>query len=53
MAAVPFLPILFDKPVEEATEWVFHQAFEKFGGPDAVRHTTKSNGIAPAKEKEL
>ena len=33
---MPFLPVLFDKPVEEATEWVFHKAFETFGGPDAV-----------------
>jgi hypothetical protein len=24
---VPFLPFLFDKPVEEAVEWTFHKAF--------------------------
>jgi len=36
LAAVPFLPFLFDKPVEEAVEWTFHQAFATIGGPDAV-----------------
>lgn len=33
---MPFLPVLFDKPVENATERVFHKAFETIGGPDAV-----------------
>jgi fission process protein 1 len=28
LAAVPALPYLFDKPVEEAVEWVFHKGFE-------------------------
>ncbi|KAF7187109.1 Mitochondrial fission process protein 1 [Pseudocercospora fuligena] len=36
LAAVPALPFMFDKPVEEATEWVFHKAFEAIGGPTAV-----------------
>ena len=36
LAAVPALPFLFDKPVEVATEWVFHQGFELIGGPSAV-----------------
>ncbi|KAI9847044.1 MAG: hypothetical protein M1838_001056 [Thelocarpon superellum] len=36
LAAVPFLPYLFDKPVEEAVEWTFHRAFATFGGQDAV-----------------
>ncbi|KAI9719934.1 MAG: hypothetical protein M1828_005972 [Chrysothrix sp. TS-e1954] len=31
LAAVPFLPFLFDKPVEEAVEWTFHRGFEAFG----------------------
>lgn len=59
---MPFLPFAFDKPVEEATEWVFHKAFETFGGPDAVGH--KPEPATPAsllnsslkgagKEKEL
>ncbi|PFH60044.1 hypothetical protein XA68_11528 [Ophiocordyceps unilateralis] len=32
LAVVPFLPRLFDKPVEQAVEWTFHKAFETFGG---------------------
>jgi mitochondrial fission process protein 1 len=36
LAAVPALPFLFDKPVEEAVEWVFHKGFETFGGHSAV-----------------
>ncbi|KAF2107819.1 mitochondrial 18 KDa protein-domain-containing protein [Lophiotrema nucula] len=36
LAAVPFLPFVFDKPVEEATEWIFHKAFKAIGGPKAV-----------------
>jgi fission process protein 1 len=36
LAAVPALPFLFDKPVEEAVEWVFHKGFETMGGKDFV-----------------
>ncbi|SMQ51184.1 unnamed protein product [Zymoseptoria tritici ST99CH_3D7] len=36
LAAVPALPYMFDEPVEHATEWVFHKAFEAVGGPAAV-----------------
>jgi fission process protein 1 len=36
LAAVPFLPFIFDKPVEEAIEWTFHKGFETFGGKQAV-----------------
>jgi len=36
LAAVPALPFLFDKPVEEAVEWVFHKGFETFGGKEAI-----------------
>ncbi|KAK3898964.1 mitochondrial fission process protein 1 [Staphylotrichum tortipilum] len=36
LAVVPFLPSIFDKPVENAVEWVFHKGFEKFGGHEAV-----------------
>ncbi|KAF2198368.1 hypothetical protein GQ43DRAFT_443417 [Delitschia confertaspora ATCC 74209] len=36
LAAVPFLPFIFDEPVEKATEWVFHSAFKAIGGPQAV-----------------
>ncbi len=48
LAVVPFLPTLFDKPVENAVEWAFHQGFETFGGKEAV-------GDAPSmgREKQL
>lgn len=48
LAAVPFLPFIYDKPVEEAVEWTFHKAFETFGGKEAV-------GISPTtgREQEL
>ena len=39
---MPFLPYMFDKPVEEAVEWTFHQAFERLGGPAAVGHTRRT-----------
>lgn len=59
---VPFLPFIFDKPVEEATEWAFHTAFKAIGGPQAVegrpvtgnkelRYQESRSGAA--KEKEL
>lgn len=36
LAAVPFLPFIFDKPVEEAVEWTFHKGFSMAGGKHAV-----------------
>jgi fission process protein 1 len=45
LAAVPFLPYMFDKPVEEAVEWTFHKGFATFGGHDAV-------GDAPSTGRE-
>jgi len=36
LAAVPALPYLFDKPVEEAVEWTFYTAFRAIGGENAV-----------------
>jgi fission process protein 1 len=62
LAAVPALPFLFDKPVEEAVEWVFHKGFATFGGKEAVGNTPstgreqileKRHQKAPKKEKEL
>lgn len=48
LAVVPFLPTLFDKPVENAVEWAFHKGFSAFGGHEAV-------GQAPliGREKQL
>ncbi|KAK4173605.1 mitochondrial 18 KDa protein-domain-containing protein [Triangularia setosa] len=36
LAVVPFLPRIFDKPVENAVEWVFHKGFEAWGGRGMV-----------------
>jgi len=59
LVAVPFLPFLFDKPVEIAVERNFHRAFETFGGPDAVAQapttsiTQALSRKSAAKDKEL
>ncbi|KAB5576405.1 mitochondrial 18 KDa protein-domain-containing protein [Coniochaeta sp. 2T2.1] len=60
LAVVPFLPALFDKPVENAVEFVFHKGFETFGGHKAVgeapqigREKLLSQKEKPRKEKEL
>ncbi|WYZ45940.1 hypothetical protein EsH8_IX_000165 [Colletotrichum jinshuiense] len=45
LAVVPFLPTLFDEPVENAVEWVFHKGFESYGGKEFV-------GDAPATGRE-
>ena len=48
LAVVPFLPSLFDKPVENAVEWVFHKGFETVGGKEYVGHA-KTTG----REREI
>lgn len=63
LAAVPALPYLFDKPVEEVVEWVFHKGFETFGGKEAVGDAPSTGrekslekaprGGSKPKEKEL
>lgn len=57
LAVVPFLPTLFDKPVENAVEWIFHKGFATMGGHDAVGEAPtmgreKALSTKP-KEKEL
>ncbi|KAG9237408.1 mitochondrial 18 KDa protein-domain-containing protein [Amylocarpus encephaloides] len=61
LAAVPALPYLFDKPVEEAVEWIFHIGFETFGGKEAVgdlpsigrEHALNEENAKAKKIKEL
>jgi fission process protein 1 len=67
LAAVPALPFLFDKPVEEVVEWIFHKGFETFGGKEYVgdapstgrehileqRHERAERLAKKKKEKEL
>jgi len=45
LAVVPFLPTIFDEPVENAVEWMFHKGFEAYGGKSYV-------GNAPAMGRE-
>ena len=49
--AVPFLPFLFDKPVEEALEWGFHKGFETVWGPEAVSHRPVTGRIEELQEQ--
>jgi fission process protein 1 len=39
---VPFLPYVFDKPVEDAVEFVFHTGFKAFKGDRAVGETPRT-----------
>ncbi|KAK4891217.1 hypothetical protein LTR27_010154 [Elasticomyces elasticus] len=54
LAAVPALPFMFDKPVEVATEWLFHKGFELVGGPEAVghRHAAETVAVGPGKTRQ-
>ncbi|KAI0177557.1 mitochondrial 18 KDa protein-domain-containing protein [Pestalotiopsis sp. NC0098] len=58
LAVVPTLPYLFDHPVENAVEWVFHKGFSLYGGEAAVGNlptTGREEQLSkrPPKEKEL
>ncbi|KAI9044256.1 mitochondrial fission process 1 family protein [Aspergillus affinis] len=37
LSVVPFLPYIFDEPVDEAVEWTFRTALRAYAGEDAVR----------------
>ncbi|PWY66852.1 hypothetical protein BO94DRAFT_579653 [Aspergillus sclerotioniger CBS 115572] len=37
LSVVPFLPYIFDEPVEEAVEWAFRTGIRAYAGEDAVR----------------
>ncbi|KAI9797764.1 MAG: hypothetical protein M1825_005698 [Sarcosagium campestre] len=43
LAVVPFLPYIFDEPVEKAVEWTFHKAFETFGAD--VSHSVGGSAV--------
>ncbi|PGH15062.1 hypothetical protein AJ80_05687 [Polytolypa hystricis UAMH7299] len=38
LSVVPFLPYIFDAPVEHAVHWSFERFFLAVGGPDAIAH---------------
>ena len=54
LAIVPFLPTLFDEPVENAVEWLFHKGFEAYGGKAMVGNapTTGREDLLSKKPKE-
>lgn len=58
LGIVPFLPAIFDEPVENAVEWVFHEGFKWYGG-EAYTGNAPATGRERAlgkkseKEKEL
>ncbi|KAF4471075.1 hypothetical protein FALBO_2006 [Fusarium albosuccineum] len=57
LAVVPFLPAMFDEPVENAVEWAFHKGFEAYGGKTAVGDAPTTGRehqlVKKPKEKEL
>ncbi|KAI1098298.1 mitochondrial 18 KDa protein-domain-containing protein [Jackrogersella minutella] len=61
LSVVPFLPTLFDKPVENAVEWLFHTGFATYGGKEYVGDSPSTGREAALtqrpksqiKEKEL
>ena len=52
LAAVPFLPYIFDKPVEHAVEWTFHKGFELLGGKESVQGSKPAIGVPASSRKE-
>lgn len=62
LSVVPFLPSIFDHPVEQAVEWAFHRSFALYGGDDFVGQLPPTGreemlhrkpGSQRPKEKEL
>ncbi|KAI1468856.1 mitochondrial 18 KDa protein-domain-containing protein [Daldinia caldariorum] len=51
LAVVPFLPTLFDKPVENAVEWMFHKGFEAYGGRQYVGESPTTGREAALKQR--
>ncbi|OBT62785.1 hypothetical protein VE03_07696 [Pseudogymnoascus sp. 23342-1-I1] len=51
LSVVPVLPFLFDKPVESAVEYVFHEGFRVLGGKEAVGDAPKTGREHKLEEK--
>lgn len=53
LTVVPFLPYIFDHPVEEAVDWCFGTALRAYGGEDAVRPLPSHAVGTTANEKKI
>lgn len=49
---VPFLPYIFDHPVDEAVEWAFRTGLRAYGGEAAVR-PLPGKSLPPREEEEV
>ncbi|KAJ5143032.1 uncharacterized protein N7515_001819 [Penicillium bovifimosum] len=52
LAVVPFLPYIFDEPVDEAVEWAFRTGLRAYGGEAAVR-PLPGKSLPPREEEEV
>lgn len=46
LSVVPFLPYIFDHPVEEGVDWVFRSGLRLYGGEDAVRELPRHSEVS-------
>ncbi|KAE8348040.1 mitochondrial 18 KDa protein-domain-containing protein [Aspergillus coremiiformis] len=51
LSVVPFLPYIFDEPVDEAVEWSFRSAVRAYAGEDAVRPLPHPETVDVLREK--
>ncbi|KAL4918649.1 mitochondrial 18 KDa protein-domain-containing protein [Aspergillus aurantiobrunneus] len=55
LAVVPFLPYIFDHPVEGAVDWLFRSGLRAYGGENAVRvlpQHSEASGAAKGQDRE-
>ncbi|OJD25165.1 hypothetical protein ACJ73_03468 [Blastomyces percursus] len=45
LSVVPFLPYVFDKPVDHGVQWAFHNAFRVIEGGQAITHPAEDNSM--------
>ncbi|KAI0120343.1 mitochondrial 18 KDa protein-domain-containing protein [Hypoxylon sp. NC0597] len=51
LSIVPFLPTIFDKPVENAVEWMFHKGFALYGGKEYIGDAPSTGREAALKQR--
>ncbi|KAL2810886.1 mitochondrial 18 KDa protein-domain-containing protein [Aspergillus granulosus] len=50
LSVVPFLPYIFDHPVDEAVDWMFRTGLRAYAGEDAVRPLPQHSEVAGSSE---